>query len=72
MRTEYGDLVVMMEVAAFMITMNFFAWSDTSDAGEGVRRQDEAGEDVHAVPHDQLLRQPLGDVRRGRRRCPCG
>ena len=33
--------------------------------GERVGREDEAGEDVHLVAHDELLRQALGDVGRG-------
>ena len=35
----YGDFVVMIEVAAFMTTMNFFASADTSAAARalGVR-----------------------------------
>ena len=31
-RVENSDLVVMMEVAAFIMTMNFFASADTSAA----------------------------------------
>ena len=36
LRTEYGDLVVMIEVAAFMITMNFFACAETSEAASAL------------------------------------
>ena len=38
-RTMYGDFVVMMAVAAFMTTMNFFDSADTSAAARalGVR-----------------------------------
>src|SRR5206468_2183439 len=31
--------------------------------GKGVGRQDESGQDVHLIPHDQLLSQAFGDVR---------
>ena len=43
LRTEYGDLVVMIEVAAFMITMNFFACAETSAAASAFGREHEAG-----------------------------
>ena len=38
-RTRYGDFVVMIEVAAFITTMSFFASADTSAAASalGVR-----------------------------------
>ena len=37
----YGDLVMMIEVAAFMTTMNFLAWEETSAAASafGVSRK---------------------------------
>ena len=54
----------MIEVAAFMITMNFLACGRDLGDGQRVRRQREAGEDVDVVAHDQFLRQPLGDVGR--------
>ena len=54
----------MIEVAAFMITMNFLACADTSAAASAFGRQREAGEDVDVVAHDQFLREPLGDVGR--------
>ena len=40
-RTMYGDLVVMIEVAAFMTTMNFLASAETSAAASafGVSRK---------------------------------
>ena len=63
-RIMYGDLVMMIEVAAFITTMNFFASADTSAGGQRVRRQHVAGEDVDLVAHHQLLRQALGHVGR--------
>ena len=54
----------MIEVAAFMITMNFFASAETSEAASAFGVSSEAREDVDLVAHDQLLREPLGDVRR--------
>ena len=54
----------MIEVAAFMITMNFLACAETSAAASAFGVSDEAGEDVDLVAHDQLLRQALGDVGR--------
>ena len=54
----------MIEVAAFMTTMNFFASADTSAGGQRIRREREAGEDVGVIAHDQFLREPLGDVGR--------
>ena len=54
----------MIEVAAFMITMNFLASAETSAGRERVRGQREAREDVDLVAHDQFLREALGDVRR--------
>ena len=53
-----------IEVAAFMTTMNFLASADTSAAASAFGVSTKAGEDVDLVAHDQLLREPLGDVRR--------
>ena len=53
----------MIEVAAFMTTMNFLASVGNAGRAERFRRQREAGEDVDLVAHDQFLRQALGDVR---------
>ncbi len=54
----------MIEVAAFITTMNFLASADTSAAASafGVRRK--AGEDVGVVADHELLREPFGDVGR--------
>ena len=54
----------MIEVAAFITTMNFLASRRDVGRRQRVRRQQEAGEDVDLVAHDQLLREPLGDVGR--------
>ena len=62
----------MIEVAAFMTTMNFLASADTSAAASAFGREREAGEDVDLVAHDQFLRQALGDVRRDAAGSPCG
>ena len=53
----------MIEVAAFMSTMNFLASVATLGRAERFRRQREAGQDVDLVAHHQFLRQALGDVR---------
>ena len=54
----------MIEVAAFITTMNFLASRGDVGDRERVRRQREAGENVGVVAHDELLRQPFGEVRR--------
>ena len=54
----------MIEVAAFMITVNFLASRRDVADRERVGRQDQPAEDVDLVAHDQLLREALGDVGR--------
>ncbi len=72
MRTEYGDLVVMMDVAAFMITMNFFAWSDTSEAARafGVRTKPARMSTPSRTTSSCASR--FATSGRRARRCPCG
>ena len=54
----------MIEVAAFITTMSFFASADTSAAASAFGVRTKPAEDVHLVAHHQLLRQALGDVGR--------
>ena len=61
-RTMYGERVVMTDVAAFMITIGFFASAAIGATASAFGRQSEAGEDVDVVPRDQLLCEALGDV----------
>lgn len=60
----YGDLVTMIEVAAFMTTMNFFACAETSAAASAFGGEQESGQDVDALAHDEFLRESFGDVGR--------
>ena len=69
-RTMYGERVVMTEVAAFMITIGFFASARNRRHRERIRRKPEAREDVDVVTRDQFLREPLGDLRRSPGRVP--
>ena len=54
----------MIEVAAFITTMNFLASAETSAAASAFGVSTKPGEDVGVIAHDQFLRQPLGDVGR--------
>ena len=63
-RIMYGDLVVMIEVAAFITTMNFLACAETSAAASAFGVSRNPARMSTPVAHDQLLRQPLGDVGR--------
>ena len=55
---------MMTEVAAFITTMNFFACADTSAAASAFGVSRKPARISTLVAHDQLLRQPLGNVRR--------
>ena len=55
----YGDLVVMIEVAAFMSTMNFLACAETSAAASAFGVSIEAGDNVGMVADDQFLGRRL-------------
>ncbi len=68
-RTMYGERVVMTDVAAFMITIGFFASAETGATASAFGRQPESGQDVDVVARHQFLRESLGDVRRRRRSC---
>ena len=61
-RTIIGDCSVTIEVAAFITTMSLPASVGDVGGAERLGRQREAGEDVDAVAHDELLREALGDV----------
>ena len=54
----------MIEVAAFMMTMNFFRFGRNAASRNRVRGEHEAGQDVDLVAHHEFLGQPLGDRRR--------
>ncbi len=54
----------MIELAAFITTMSFFAWRSHRRDRQGIWRQAEARKDIHAVARDQFLCHALGDVRR--------
>ena len=54
----------MIEVAAFMITVNFLASAETSPTASAFGVRTKPAEDVDLVARDQLLRQALGDVGR--------
>jgi hypothetical protein len=54
----YGDRVVMIEVAAFMMTIGFFASAETGATASA----------FHLISRDDFLREALGDVGRGPRR----
>ena len=61
-RTMYGDFVVMIEVAAFITTMNFFASAETSPTAKAFGVSAKPA-NIHVVTYDQLLRETLGHVR---------
>ena len=63
-RAMYGDLVVMIEVAAFITTMNFLASADTSPAASAFGVSAKPARMSALVAHHEFLRQPLGDIGR--------
>jgi hypothetical protein len=55
----------MIDVPAFLIDERHFRFGGPRRQGQGVGREDHAREETHLVADDQLLRQPLGDIRIG-------
>ena len=53
-----------IDVAAFMITMNFFAWAETSEAAIALGVSTNPAMNVHPVAGDEFLRKALGYVGR--------
>ena len=54
----------MMEVAAFITTMNFFASLGKVGDSQCLGRDDETGKNVDMIADDELLCQTLGGIRR--------
>ena len=64
-RAMYGDLVVMIDVAAFMMIIGILASVATGATASALGVSTKPARKSHLVARDQLLRQALGDVGRG-------